>query len=108
MKELRNEVMSILEGMVDEDMSLMDVCNEVIIHGCISGIVTELIYYYQTEEFFDRHKKAINELAHEMSEEIYGNPYEIYKHFTYECSKNTLAWFAFEEVTSQIYNELFE
>ena len=104
-ENLKNEVMEILESM-SVDSSLETVVKEVIYHGCVSGIVGSLIYYYQTEAFFDRHKEAINELAHELSEEIYGNPFEIYHNLNGGCSKNNMAWFGFEEVTKIIANEL--
>lgn len=102
MLELKNEVRAILESMVDEDTSLEKVIENVLTYGCVSGYVTELIYYSQTEPFFDRHKDAINALAHELSNEIYGNPFELYKNLQYECSKNTMAWFGFEEMTREI------
>ena len=104
-ENLKNEVMEILEGMA-VDSNLETVIEEVLQHGCISGIVPNLIYYYQTEEFFDRHKDAINELAHELSEEIYGNPFEIYHNLNGGCSKNNMAWFGFEEITRVIASEL--
>ena len=104
-ENLKNEVMEILEGMA-VDSSLEIVINEVLQHGCISGIVGSLIYYYQTEAFFDRHKNAINELAHELSEDIYGNPFEIYHNLNGGCSKNNMAWFGFEEMTRIIASEL--
>jgi hypothetical protein len=109
MVELRNEVRTILESMVDEDTPLQKVIENVVTYGCVSGYVTDLIYYSQTEAFFDRHREAINTLAHELSNDIYGNPYELYKNFQYECSKNTLAWFGFEEMAREIgYQEGFE
>ena len=104
-KNLKNEVMEILESMA-VDSSLKEVVEEVLEYGCVSGIVGSLIYFYQTEAFFDRHKDAINELAHELSEDIYGNKYSIYKNLQYECNKNTMAWFGFEEMTRIIANEL--
>ena len=104
-ENLKNEAMEILEGMA-VDSSLEEVINEVLEHGCVSGIVGSLIYYYQTEAFFDRHKNAINELAHELSEDLYGNPFEIYHNLNGGCSKNNMAWFGFEEVTRMIASEL--
>ena len=106
MKTLKMETMEILKGMVNEEKTLEEIIIEVINHGCVSGMVSELVYYYQTEAFFNRHKNEINEVAHRLSEDIYGNPYEIYNNFEYECNKNTLAWFGFEEMTIQIANEL--
>ena len=104
-ENLKSEVMEILEGMA-VDNNLETVINEVLEHGCVSGIVGSLTYYYQTEEFFDRHKNAINELAHELSEDIYGNPFEIYHNLNGGCSKNNMAWFGFEEMTRIIASEL--
>ena len=104
-ENLKNEVMEILEDMAI-DSNLEIVINEVIQYGCVAGIVPSLIYYYQTEEFFNRHKDAINELAHELSEDIYGNPFEIYHNLNGGCSKNNMTWFAFEEVTRMIAEEM--
>ena len=104
-ENLKNEVMEILEGMA-VDSSLETVVEEVIEHGCVTGIVPSLIYYYQTEAFFNKHKNAINELAHELSEDLYDNPFEIYHNLNGGCSKNNMAWFGFEEVTRIIASEL--
>ena len=104
-ENLKNEVMEILESMA-VDSSLETVIEEVLEHGCVSGIVGSLIYYYQTEAFFNKHKDAINDLAHELSEDLYGNPFEIYHNLYGGCSKNNMAWFGFEEVTRMIASEL--
>ena len=104
-ENLKNEVMEILESMA-VDSSLEEVVEEVLKHGCVTGIVGSLIYYYQTEAFFNRHKDAINDLAHELSEDLYGNPFEIYHNLNGGCSKNNMAWFGFEEVTRMIASEL--
>ena len=105
-KTLKIEVMEILEGMTDENITIEDAIINVLEYGCVSGIVNELIYYYQTEAFFNRHKDEINELAHELSEEIYGDKYSIYKNLQYECNKNTMAWFGMEEMPRIIANEM--
>ena len=91
-ENLKNEVMEILESMA--------------VDSNLETVVEEVIYYYQTEAFFNRHKNAINELAHELSEDIYGNPFEIYHNLNGGCSKNNMAWFGFEEVTRIIASEL--
>lgn len=107
MKTLKMETMEILKDMVTMNNSTIEeeIIN-VLEYGCVSGIVNELIYYYQTEPFFNRHKEEINELAHKLSEEIYGDKYSIYNNMQYECSKNTMAWFGFEEMTRIIASEL--
>ena len=104
-ENLKNEVMEILVDM-SIDSSLEEVVEEVLEHGCVTGIVGSLMYYYQTEEFFDKHKDAINDLAHELSEDLYGNPFEIYHNLNGGCSKNNMAWFGFEEVTRIIAEEM--
>ena len=106
LNNLRVEVMEILDNMaVMNGSTVKQEAENVVEYGCVSGYVSALMYYYQTEAFFNRHKEEINEMVHEMSEDIYGNPYELYKNFRFECSKNTLAWFGFEEICYIIANE---
>lgn len=101
---LEYEVISIILN--HEDEGLESFISNILNYGCVSGIVGELIYYYQTEEFFNIFKDEINDLAHSLSEDIYGNPFELYYNLNYECSKNNLSWFAFEEITRMLANEL--
>ena len=105
-KTLKMETMEILEGMIDNDYTIENAIYDILNHGCISGVVGDLIYYYQTEAFFDRHKKEINALTQELSKDIYGDKYAIYHNLNGGCSKNSLAWFAFEETTREIADEL--
>jgi len=60
-------------------------------HGCISGMVGSLIYYRDTEIFFDQYYEDIIWLKTEYEEAI-GQPMAIPHQI-----KNHLAWFAFEE-----------
>ena len=66
-------------------------------YGCVSGMVTSLIYYSDTHSFFDKYYDEINELRTEF-EESTGQPLSIESDL-----KNYLAWFAFEEVARQMY-----
>lgn len=66
-------------------------------YGCISGMVTSLIYYSDTHRFFEQHYDEIEELREEY-EESTGCTLEIKNDL-----KNFLAWFAFEEVARQMY-----
>ena len=68
-------------------------------HGCISGMVSSLIYYYQTEAFFDKHYEEIMQLKIEF-EQSTGQPMQI----PYEL-KNYLSWFAFEQTAYQIFTK---
>ena len=110
--ESRKENSSILEcEIIDiildhEYEGLESFISNVLNHGCASGVVSELIYYYQTEEFFNTFKDEINDLAHSLSEDIYSNPFELYYNLNGGCSKNNLSWFTFEEITRMLADEL--
>ena len=69
-------------------------------HGCISGMVGKLIYYKDTHTFYDKHYAEIEALREEY-EESTGEPLSIKSDL-----KNFLAWFAFEQVAYQLVNEI--
>jgi len=69
-------------------------------HGCISGMVGELIYYKDTHIFYDKHYAEIETLRDEY-EESTGEPLKIKNDL-----KNYLAWFAFEQVAYQLVSEI--
>ena len=85
--------------------------SDVLEHGCQSGIVSSLIYYDDTTNFFDNHKGEIDALLYEVMQEtgIY-NPLELFgDKWDREdplaldvLNKNLLAWFGFEETLRQI------
>jgi hypothetical protein len=60
-------------------------------YGCVSGMVSSLIYYADTEKFFDEHYEEIMDLKTEF-EESTGESMKIPHQL-----KNHLAWFAFEQ-----------
>ena len=77
---------------------------EVVTHGCVSGIVGELIYYSDTTAYYAKNKDAINRLLYEQMEEL--GEYDLTEFF---CdwdledplaldyyNQNILAWFGFE------------
>ncbi|MCF6194865.1 MAG: hypothetical protein L3J46_11095 [Kangiellaceae bacterium] len=69
-------------------------------YGCISGMVTNLIYYKDTHAFYDKHYTEIEALREEYEESI-GEPLKIPNDL-----KNFLAWFAFEQVAYQLVSEI--
>jgi hypothetical protein len=69
-------------------------------NGCISGMVGHLIYYSDTRIFFDKFYKEIEDLRIEY-EESTGCAFQI----KYDL-RNTLAWFAFEEICYRLVCEL--
>ena len=94
--ELKRESVEIIMDMLDENMTnkeILDTVDDIVRHGCASGMVPALIYYSDTEPFFDRHDDEIFD--------IYNNGI-----YDFELSKNSLSWFGFETMAYEIYDEL--
>jgi hypothetical protein len=85
-------------------------------HGCVSGMIGELTYYCDTQKFFKKHKEEINELLTETlinygrnatPVDIFGDKFETEDVLCLDTNnQNLLAWFAFEETARKIANEL--
>ncbi len=86
-------------------------------HGCVSGMVSGLIYYADTVKFADKFEEEIWDLANEQMESI-GETDNILQFFanlngsknvgSMDQFKNLLAWFAFEEMARIIYEQDLE
>lgn len=74
--------------------------SDLLSHGCISGLVSSLIYYTDTHAFFDKHYDAIETLRDAYEDQL-GEPLTIKGDL-----KNTLAWFAFEQTAYDMAGEL--
>lgn len=59
-------------------------------HGCISGMVSSLVYYQDTHNFYDKYYQEIENIRQEV-EEATGHPLNIEGDL-----KNYLAWLSFE------------
>ena len=81
--------------------------NDIITHGCVSGVIGNLIYYSDTTLFYDKYEKEIDKLADDidsfssvvisiLNRHKLGNMAEL---------KNSLAWFGFEETTRKLLAE---
>jgi len=85
-------------------------------HGCVSGWVSELVYYSDTVKFFKKHREDINELLKETlwsfgnescPSIIFGDRFDTEDILCIEQqNQNLLAWFAFEETTRHIAQDL--
>ena len=83
-------------------------------NGCASGIVSEMIYYYDTTKFYERHKEEINKMLKELKAETgFDCLGDLFKDFDNEDplileqnNQNILAWYAFEETAQKIYHSL--
>ena len=100
---LRHEVVEIILDQVDEldnDNEILAAVEEIVTYGCQSGIVSALITYSDTELFFDKHANEIFELVEDAKQE------GIIDMNNFTLSKNNLAWFAFETIAQEIYQEM--
>ena len=99
---LKHEVAEIIMDQVDglENEEILSTVEEIVTYGCQSGIVSALITYSDTELFFDKHANEIFELVEDMKQE------GIINMNSFELSKNNLAWFAFETIAQEIYQEM--
>ena len=100
---LKHEVVEIILDQVDgleNDNEILAAVEEIVTYGCQSGIVTSLVYYKDTEAFFNRHVDEILELIEDAKQTMDMNYIEF--------SRNNLSWFAFEIIAQEIYHEMEE
>ncbi|WP_421754188.1 DUF7222 domain-containing protein [Croceimicrobium sp.] len=69
-------------------------------YGCISGVVSSLIYYKDTHAFYDAHYHEIEDLRYELEQEM-GQPLQPQGDL-----KNWYAWLGFEETARKMMYEL--
>ena len=84
-------------------------------NGCVSGMVSSLVYYSETQKFFHEHSEEINEMISETMDSfgcdspsgLFGDRFDKSDFLCLEQSnQNLLAWFAFEETARKIASEL--
>ena len=95
---------SILEWLLDtqEKSTIKDTAE----HGCAGGTISELIYYADTEAFYEKYKEEIWRRLSDLADDM-GEPSILHLIVTFNGSKevesdlhlrNLLAWWAAEEV----------
>ncbi len=100
----------------DNDVELLEDMENLQKYGCISGMIPELIYYDDTNKFYDEYKDDINKLLSDTMqntglsiEELFGEKYDKEDPLIVDCfNKNLMAWFGFEETSYQLYEQLYE
>ena len=100
---LKHEVIEIIMDQVDglkKDNEIFSAVEEIVVYGCQSGLVSALTYYKDTEDFFDRHADEIFELV-EGAKQM-----DLIDINDFILCKNNLAWFAFETIAREIYQEM--
>ncbi len=85
-------------------------------YGCVSGMINELIYYDDTNKFFDNYKEEINNMLSDLTqgtgcsvEELFGDKFDKEDPLILDYkNKNLLAWFGFEETSYNLYENIKE
>lgn len=80
--------------------NITDFFDDLFRYGCISGMISELIYYVDTHKFYDTHYAEIEELRAAYETQT-GQVLTIDGDL-----KNFMSWFAFETVAYNLTNEL--
>ena len=81
---------------------------EVAERGCIDGNCAGLIYYAETEAFYNKYAEEIDEILQDI-EDQQGEPYNItenMKRLGQSNLRNFLAWFGYEVKAQEIMSEL--
>jgi len=106
---MEREVIEDVISSVDSVEELKSRLDDILEHGCISGIVGSMIYYSDTIAFFERHKEEINNRLAELIENTGLNLCELFKNFdnydplcldTY--NQNLFAWYGYEDVCANL------
>ena len=84
---------------------------DVLHNGCCSGVVSELIYYYETVRFYKQYRQEINEMLYNIMNEtglyapseLFGDKWDKEDPLAQDdFNQNLLAWFGFEETLRNI------
>lgn len=102
---LEKRVQSILNSNVEDYNSMKSLLNDLFEHGCVSGMIGELVYYTDTVKWYNRYKDEINELLKEAIwqcggkiKDVFGKGWDEEDPLCLEThNQNLLAWFSFEE-----------
>jgi hypothetical protein len=114
MKTIKSKVIDWLDDKVEDDYNEKSILEELQQYGCVSGMVSDLIYYEDTLKFFNEHKEEINNMLAEMIQETGISGVELFNGkwdnddplCLEQNNQNLLAWFGFEETANKYYNEL--
>jgi len=99
------EVAEYLLDYTDSREDLESHMSDILTYGCVNGCVSPMIYYKDTNEFFDKHYEEIQELA---QEEKRMTGFCILKQIgeREQDLKNYMSWFAWETTVRNIANQI--
>ena len=91
-------------------------CNEIVQYGCVSGMVSSLIYYADTISFYNNYYEEITKIVEELEESgmnileccLKNNLTTTQIIMNDEQAKNQIAWLAYEEIAYQLLSILEE
>jgi len=107
--ELQKEVQKILNDMVYDGYTIENILSDLFCSGCISGMINKLVWFNQTEAWFEKYKETINTMIANNIFETKLTISDMFKEFDAEdplCleqnNQNLLAWFSFEETAREL------
>ena len=82
---------------------LKDHIKDIVQCGCISGIVSSLVYYSDTTKFFNYYRKEILSMLQDPDKNIYSEYTYLLDQKKYSIlEKNNLSWFAYDNTVIRI------
>lgn len=99
-----------------DELSFIKEFEELQRNGCVTGMIKTLIYYDETNEFYDEYQNEINELLSNFMNntglsmnELFGDKFDETDPLILNyINKNLLAWFGFEQTAYLIYQKICE
>lgn len=85
------------EALDRDESEIINWFEDLLSYGCQSGMISSLVYYTDTNAFFDKHYYEIMQLKEEYEDSL-GEPLRM----PYQM-KNFLAWFGFEQTAQTLY-----
>ena len=84
-------------------LELKDHIIDITKYGCISGIVSSLVYYSDTVRFFNCYRQEILTMLTDPDKNVYFDDTYWIDHTKYSVpEKNSLTWFAYENTVYRI------
>lgn len=85
---------------------------EIVKHGCVSGCASGMVYYFETEEFYNKFQDDIWDKLYDCANDQGITTMELIASFNGSKDvgsnhqfKNLLAWFAVEETARELLND---
>ena len=104
-ERLNNEENALIRHVISDILdkeNVVQYIEDVLHHGCISGVVSGLIYYRDTHEFYDNYYDETEELRINLLDQ----GIDVLNGLNKNDLKNHMAWIAYEETVRQIAEEL--